>query len=454
VPASWWFGDTTGLARRDFEMGAFAWVGQTEPAGRTLYACNQIPLPSNNWEGQNYMGWCNQTASDAVVQATNTLLREDRVAAYDILQREFAKDVVSIPVFNRAEAEAWSANLEGILPDATEYATTNLHEWTLADGGDTIVIGMTQEPDSMLALVSSMAAQRLVDRPAKGVIYTQYSYDFQPGLQGTLSTIESGLATNDTVEVAAGDMVYNTSGDTVELAAGVSVFDADGNVVEYTGDGTVPMKQLVVTYQLQDYTWSDGVAGSVADMELGFNFDCDPESGATTFITCNAIKDKAFAADALEVVVTWVPGYQDPTYMLYPFNLYPSHQVLADGRNLVDVPAAEWATLPEIAETPLSFGAYFITEWIKGQSLTLAANPNWWGGEVKTPNVIYVFVADTNQAVAQLLNGDVDYLDDSTLGAGAEVQTVIDAANSTGAVEYEISASSTWEHIDLNLFTK
>ena len=73
-------------------------------------------------------------------------------------------------MFQRAEAEAWSANLEGIRPDATEYATANLHEWKLTDGGDTIVIGMTQEPDSMLALVSSMAAQRLVDRPAKGVI--------------------------------------------------------------------------------------------------------------------------------------------------------------------------------------------------------------------------------------------------------------------------------------------
>lgn len=454
VPASWWFGDTTGLARRDFELGAFAWVGQTEPAGRTLYACNQIPLPSNNWEGQNYMGWCNQTASDAVVKATNTLLREDRVAAYDIVQKEFAKDVVSIPVFNRAEAEAWSADLEGIRPDATEYATTNLHEWALADGGDTIVIGMTQEPDSMLALVSSMAAQRLVDRPAKGVIVSQYDYDFQPVLQDGLSTIESGLATNDTVEAKAGDKVYNTEGDTVELAAGVSVFDADGNTVEYTGSGTVPMKQLKVTYKLQDYTWSDGQAGSVDDIKLGHQFDCDKESGATTFILCDAIVDVTFADKALETTVTYAPGYQDPTYHLFPFSLYPSHQVISDGRNLKDVPAAEWQTLPEIAETPLSFGAYYVTEWIKGQSITLAANPYYWGGKVKTPNVIYLFVADTNQAVAQLINGDVDYLDDSTLGAGAEVQTVIDAAKTTGKVKYEISASSTWEHIDMNLFVK
>ncbi|MFZ2489620.1 MAG: ABC transporter substrate-binding protein [Anaerolineae bacterium] len=453
TPGSWWFGDTTGLARRDFELGAFAWVGQADPSGRTLYACDQVPVPSNNWEGQNYMGWCNETASAAIVKANNTLIRDDRIAAYDTVQKEFAKDVVSIPVFQRAEAEAWSANLEGTRADSTEYATANLQEWKLADGGDTIVIGMTQEPDSMWSLVSSMAAQRLVIIPAKGVMTTQYSYDFQAAQQDGLSTIESGLATNDSVEVKAGDMVYSASGETVALEAGVKVFDAEGKEVEFTGSETIMMPQLKVTYKVKPYTWSDGTAGSVADMELGFKVDCDKESGAVEFITCNAIQDKTFAADALEATVTYVPGFQAPTYHLYPFAIYPSHQVLADGRKLADVPAAEWATLPEIAETPLSFGPYAVKEWVKGQSLTLAKN-EFYAGDVATPNVIYVFVADTNQAVAQLLNGDVDYLDDSTLGAGAEVQTVIDAAKSTGNVKYEISPSATWEHIDINLFTK
>jgi ABC-type transport system substrate-binding protein len=94
-----------------------------------------------------------------------------------------------------------------------------------------------------------------------------------------------------------------------------------------------------------------------------------------------------------------------------------------------------------------------VTDWTKGQSLTLAKNP-YYAGEVATPNVIFVFVADSNQAVAQLINGDVDFLDDSTLGAGAEVQTVIDAANSGAPVAYEIAGSPTWEHIDINLYTK
>ena len=64
-----------------------------------------------------------------------------------------------------------------------------------------------------------------------------------------------------------------------------------------------------------------------------------------------------------------------------------------------------------------------------------------------------VFVTDTNQAVAQLLSGDIDYLEKATLGAGAELQTVLEAATA-GKVKAELSASPTWEHIDMNLFSK
>ena len=97
APASWWFGDTTGLARRDFELGAYAWVGQADPSGRTLYACDQIPLPSNNWEGQNYMGWCNEAASNAIVLANNTLLRDDRIPAYNTVQEAVSYTHLTLP---------------------------------------------------------------------------------------------------------------------------------------------------------------------------------------------------------------------------------------------------------------------------------------------------------------------------------------------------------------------
>ncbi|MEZ4677744.1 MAG: ABC transporter substrate-binding protein [Caldilineaceae bacterium] len=459
TPASWWFGDSTGLQRRDFELGAFAWVGQAEPSGRTLYACNQVPLPSNNWEGQNYMGWCNQEASQAIVLANNTLIREDRVAAYDIVQKDFADDMVSLPLFQRAEAEAWSTNLLNFKGDPTEYSTANNWEWELADGGDTMVIGFSQEPSTMFSLIVSAAVQRQAAQIGVGIVNTQYSYDYQNVLQDGMSTIESGLASNDMVTVAAGDMVYNVDGEPEALAEGTEVI-VDGETVAWDGSSELSLPQLKVTYKFKDYTWSDGTPGSVADFELAFKINCDTESGATSFITCESIQDIEYGTDALEYTVTFLPGVQDPTYFLAPFSvgaggdaMYPSHLVLSDGRNLADVPAAEWQTLREISETPLSFGAYYIKEWIKGDRIVFEANPYWNGGDVAIKNIIIVFIQDTNQAVAQLLSGDVDYLERATLGGGAEVQTLVDAA-AEDQVNIEIIPSPTWEHIDMNLFTK
>ncbi|HXF62849.1 MAG TPA: ABC transporter substrate-binding protein, partial [Caldilineaceae bacterium] len=457
TPASWWFGDTTGLARRQFELGAYAWVGQTNPAGQTLYACNQIPTPANNWEGQNYMGWCNQRASDAVVLANNTLDQEERKAAYDIVQEEFAKDMVSLPLFQRAEAEAWSTNLQGVRTSETEYAIASATEWTLADGGDTIVIGFSQEPASMFTLVESAAVQAQVAMIAVQQGNTQFDYDYQPVMQDGFSTIESGLATNEMVPVELGDTVYNADGEPEELAAGTRVI-VDGEIIEYDGSSPLELPQLVVTYRLKPYTWSDGTPGSIEDVKLAYQINCDPESGATSFITCDSMQNVEYneSGDAIEWTVTYLPGVQDPYYYVAPFTIspratiYPSHQVLSDGRRLAEVPAAEWATLPEIAEKPLSAGPFMITEWIKGQSITLERNP-YYEGEVGVERIVIVIVTDTNQAVAQLLSGEVDYLERATLGGGAEVQTVIDAAEQ-GQVHVEIIPSPTWEHIDMNLY--
>jgi ABC-type transport system substrate-binding protein len=465
APAAWWFGDTTGLARRDYELGAFAWVGQSDPSGQTLYACDQIPLPENGWVGQNGMGWCNQAASDAIKKANNTLDRQERIDNYKIVQVEFTKDMVSLPLFNRASIEAANANLVNFKSNTTEYYTWNAYEWELP-GTDTIVLAFSQEPASMYSLVEQAAVQR----SATGLIYgsggatlgyNSLNYDYQPAIY-ELSTLESGLAQLNEVEVKEGDPVLDAVGNTTDadgnlltLKSGMMVKNAAGEEVEFTG-GTVNMNQLVVTYKLtaDNIKWSDGEPLKAADFELAYKNDCDKASGATTFITCESIQSVDFTSDT-EYTVTYKPGYASPIYFLAAFSFYPSHQVLADGRNLADVPAAEWATLPEIAECPLGVGAYMLEcgQWEKGVKMTLTANPNYWRGadSLKIKTVVLTFVADTNSAVAQLLTGDVDVVGSETLGAGQEVQTVIDA-QAEGSVQVVVEPSATWEHVDMNLF--
>ena len=451
VPASWWFGDTTGTARRDFEVGAWGWVGQADPSGVTLYACDQIPLPENGWVGQNAMGWCNEAAHNAIKQANNTLIKDERVAAYTTFQSEFTKDVPSIPLFNRTDTYAVNVDLTGFEPRPGQpFVTYSAANWEIP-GRDTIVYGFTQEPASLFTLVESAQVAVLANSLIQGFAYTSIDYDFQPLQQDPLGYLENDMASNTDVEVEAGRLIVDANGNVVTLEPGVPVRTSEGEVVEYTS-GTVTMKQLVTNIQYRDdQVWSDGTPVSQADFELKFKIDCDPESGATSFATCEQIEKLEFRDNGY--TVTALPGNQSPLYFLsfdssaLP-DIYPAHRVLSDGRKLGDVPAAEWTTLPEIAESPIGVGPYVITEWVKGEKMVFEANPYFYGGAPKTPNIVISFLAPEN-AEAQLIGGQVDILDFTTL---VGVSEALKGAEEQGAIRIIVDPSASWEHIDFNLF--
>jgi ABC-type transport system substrate-binding protein len=365
--------------------------------------------------------------------------------------------MISLPVFQRAEGNAATKLLVNFKPSATEYYDWNVYEWERSDGGDTLVLGFSQEPASMWSLIESSAVQRVAawlvyDYGSLGAA-SQVDYDFQPRLF-ELSTVESGLTVVNDVDVKEGDPVVDFSGTPTDadgnlltLTKGLTVKLADGTDQAYD-TGTVKMKQMVVTYKTAaGLTWSDGQPVVKADMELAYKIDCDPTSGAVDYSTCQSIQKVDFTSDS-EYVVTYKPGYANSLSFLAPIGFYPAHQVLSDGRLLADVPVAEWSGLLEVAETPMGLGAYVLKSWEKGVKMVFEANPYYYKGEVKIKNIVIVFVADTQQAVAQLLTGDIDVVGSETLGAGPEVQTVLDAQDK---LQVLIEPSATWEHIDFKL---
>ncbi len=120
------------------------------------------------------------------------------------------------------------------------------------------------------------------------------------------------------------------------------------------------------------------------------------------------------------------------------------------GMTLAEVPAKDWATLPEIANMPLGIGPYIMTEWVKGEKMVFEANPNYALGEPVTKNLVISFITAEN-AEAQLLGGQVDALDSTTL-AGV-TQTLADA-EAAGTVTVLVNPGATWEHIDFSLFVR
>jgi ABC-type transport system substrate-binding protein len=468
APGSYVFGTASGLARRDFELGAYAWVGSVDPKGTTLYACDQIPLPTNNWAGQNYMGWCNEEASRAIIAANSTLDRAERAEQYGIVQREFTADMVSLPLFNRFQVAASTPNLLNYRPDPTEYHTANIAEWELADGGDTVVIGMTQEPETLFTLLNTTATAAIIGNLLAMTEATGYSYDYQAAALAELPTIENSGAILQDIEIEEGDLVFDVTGEILELAPGVEVTTSDDETIVYE-EGTITMPQLSVTFEYVDgITWEDGVPLSQEDFELSARISCDPEVGRTSYRLCES-RERIEFHDDTSYTIHYVPGALWPEYSVYTIAFYyPAHRELSEaslnllaesgielepGSTLGDVPASEWSGLTEVNEQPLSTGPYRLVEWQQGQRMIFEANPYYYGEPPAIPNVIINFIGDSNQAVAQLLNGSIDVLGNHDLEVGAEVETVLDAAEE-GTLEAYTLASPTWEHVDMNLFTR
>jgi hypothetical protein len=127
LPFQWFFGvgGVTGLKARDFELGDYAWViPADDPGGRTVFACDQIPAATNDWQGQNYPGWCNQAATAAIIQAANTALPQaTRRAHYAVVINELATDLPVLPLF-------WRANEDGTPSETWEHIDINLETFS------------------------------------------------------------------------------------------------------------------------------------------------------------------------------------------------------------------------------------------------------------------------------------------------------------------------------------
>ncbi len=411
--ANWWFGDTTGLARRDFELGAYAWVNEQYPGGRTLWACDQIPTPENGWTGQNYMGWCNPMAHSAILTASATLDHDQQVTAYRQLQQAYTTDVPALPLFQRMAVLATNSDLNGFDPDPGEALYTyNAGAWTIS-GSNTITHGITQEPVTLFGLVDQQPVTHLtLNLIGAGRSYTTLGYESATSWLVALPTLDNGRAVNNTVTANQGDRVVNALGQIEELQPGVLVRNAAGQETTYSG-GPIQMKQLVVQYEYRsDLLWPDGQAIQAEDIQLGYDIDCDPAAGAASYDTCD--RTVSYTVSGRTATQTLLPGDQDPSYSTRDFHVYPAHRIVSGGRRLDQVPASEWVSLPEVTRTPWGFGPYQVVSWAPGSRITLAAHPHWFGGTPATPNYALRIIAQED-AVAELINGGVDLLGSDVL---------------------------------------
>lgn len=446
-PATWLFGDESGLARREFELAAFSWTGPFEAPSLALYACDRIPSEANGWRGQNFAGWCNPEADEAVRTARRTLDPLIQQEAFDVVQGEFTRDLPSLPLFRRPQLLAANPALEGFAPDASQLVYTwDAERWRIP-GRDTLFLGLTAEPSSFQ---DYSFVGFVLNTLTSGVDYVRLGGVDRPVLLARLPSLENGAAILRTVEVGDSTLVVEAAGGVVALQPGVAVYDAAGAEVEFAS-GTLSLPQWQVTYEYVDgLTWSDGTPVTRDDYEAGYNGTCLNGLGWTPPAACQFIAAVDFSSDTA-YTVTWLPGYQGPDVLRPPFSRLPAHLPIAGGRTLAEVPVADWLELDELRAPAISAGPYVVREWEYGRRLVFTANPYFVGGPPATPR-IEVRLIEAGQIVSALASGEVDVV--GWDGLSPEQAPELLALEAQGLARVIVQPAGTWEHIDFALWAK
>lgn len=92
-------------------------------------ALSNVPVVTNNYQGQNYGGWCHDEANIAIVEANLALSLAERQSYYASQQAVFAREVPVIPLFYRPRVVASTAYLCGIRPGPYDPIMWNIASW-------------------------------------------------------------------------------------------------------------------------------------------------------------------------------------------------------------------------------------------------------------------------------------------------------------------------------------
>ena len=317
-----------------------------------------------------------------------------------------------------------------------------------------LTVCLIGEPDTLYLYGGSrLAATRhvmeaLYDGP---IDYLDYTY--RPVILQKMPSIADGDVALRTVYVREGTLIVDAAGEVVELAEGVVVRPAgcysDDCVVEFEGE-PLRMERMQITFALrEDVTWADGEPLTAADSVFAFQVASD---GSTEQVPATPGKryltERTLSYHSLdEWRVKWIglPGFVDPTYSLGFFAPLPRHQL--EGRAPGELLQAD-----ETRRAPLGWGPFVVEEWLPGDHITLARNPNYFRAAEGLPyldQVVFRFTSGASEMVAALFSGECDI---GTQDADFEpLLPMLVQAEQRGSLEVVSTTSNGWEHIDFGI---
>jgi len=318
-----------------------------------------------------------------------------------------------------------------------------------------MVACLAQEPQTLYNYSESALVKTFVLDALYDSTFDARTYDYQPVLYN-LSKFEDGAQQN-TIEVGVGDTVYDPANDVaVELTAGMTITlnQSEGDPLDVTVEEgqTYPVVQLVTSHTIAEgATWEDGTAVTTADVLFSYGVGASPDTPTSKYFY-ETQTQKIEVVDDSTYMYYFMPGYTSGTYfvdgMIQPL---PNH-VYGEGGSRPLTPA-EMLADEEVNRKPLAYGPFKFVEWVAGDHITVEKNQTYWRASEGLPKIdtlIYRFIPDTNQLIAQLASGECDF---GTQDAAFEGSLpLIRQFESQDLMVPQVVAGTVFEHLDFNTF--
>ncbi len=252
------------------------------------------------------------------------------------------------------------------------------------------------------------------------------------------------------------------------VTLGFWYFAPDGSVAPETDFGTyekVSDDPLTINYSFaDDAVWSDGEPIDCDDAYLAWYSNTGKTKTFKTISTdgYEDIKTVECADGDKDFSVTYDKPYAD--WVAQFGSILPAHVVekeagiddliaAVDENDTKGLDAAgdfwsnDWVFKPgELPDESLvpSSGPYKLSKWESGNSLTLAANENYYGDAPLADTVVIRFIAATSQAQA-LENGEIQAMDPQP---NPDLQKQLEKLGDS--IVFDTADQFTWEHYDFN----
>ena len=276
-----------------------------------------------------------------------------------------------------------------------------------AAGRDTVVIGSSQEPDFLSPFFAEMAA-------SQEVLNTLFTSDVQR---------------DHTWKLAA------------EGAAKIPTLK--------DGDWIVKGTTMTLTWTIKSRKWNDGTPVTCADYVFTNNVARNEQVPVVVRDITNRIANIVCpdGATGRKIVVNWKELHPFANLQVNEYGALPRHVIdpmyKANPSKLHEAP---YGNEPKVTITD---GAYKITEWRKGSSLTVEQNPLYFEGlQDGIKKIIWRFIPDTNALVANMLSGAIDVIGEIGITFDQALQLSRQAQGRGIVVHF--TEGLIWEHIDFN----